>query len=122
MRCRSFLAPCLCSGFCFCSPVSASAATDPPEATFWIRGVQRLYFASDNGRRDFAATVGVNLPWELLLAQAAPPPASSESGRAEEATGSDAAAAPRETKARAAPGTTTAQPVGGRAARATVLT
>lgn len=121
MRCRSFLAPCLCSGFCFCSPTSASAATDPPEATFWIRGIQRLYFASDSGRRDFAATVGVNLPWELLLAQAAPPPASSASGRAEEPTVTDAAPAPREARARAAPQTTAAQPAG-RARRAAALT
>ena len=114
MRSQFLLAPSLWSSLCFCSPTSASAATDPPEATFWIRGVQRLYFASDSGSRDFAATVGVNLPWELLLAQAAPAPVSSESGRAQEPTVSDAAAAPRETRARPAPAV--------RAARTTVLT
>jgi len=95
MRRRPFLLPCLCSGFCLCSPTSASAS-DPPEATLWVRGVQRLYFASDSGRRDFAAMVGVNLPWELLLAQAAPPPVASESGRAEEPTMTDAAPSHRE--------------------------
>lgn len=127
MRCRFFLGPCLCSGFCIGSPTSASAASEAPEATFWIRGVQRLSFASDSGRRDFAATVGVNLPWELLLAQAAPSPASGEPGRAEEPTLSDAAAPSRETRERAAPTTTPpqttpAQPAGERAVRTKLLT
>ena len=83
MGCRSLVAPylCLCS-FCLCSPKPARAASEAADATFWVRGVQLLSFARDNGRRDFAATVGLNLPWELLWAQAAAPPVSPESSRA----------------------------------------
>jgi len=120
MRCRSLLWP-LCSSFCLGLPTAARAASDPPEATFWIRGVQRLYFANDSGRRDFAAAVGVNLPWELLLAQAAPSPGSDEPSRAEVPTATDVAPTPRAARARAAPGTTTAQRAG-RTGRATALT
>lgn len=98
MRSRSFLAPLVCLGswFCLCSPAPARAAPEPAEATFWIRGVQQLYFAPESGRREFAATLGLSLPWELLFAQAAPPPAPGESPVQDAGTpqAADAAAEP----------------------------
>lgn len=79
MRSRSWLAPCLCLCCCLCFTSRVRAAPESARATFWIRGVQQLSFAGDSGRRAFAATVGLNLPWEFLLAQTlAVPPASSE--------------------------------------------
>ena len=87
MRCPSFVA------LCVCFPTPAWAASDQTEATFWMRGVQLLYFAADSGRRDFAASVGLNLPWELWLAQKTAPPTPEAPDRAHEAperTASDA--------------------------------
>lgn len=79
MRCPSLLA------LCVCFPTPAWGASDQTEATFWMRGVQLLYFAGDSGRRDFAATVGLNLPWELWLAQKTAAPTSEASDRGHEA-------------------------------------
>lgn len=76
MRRRSFLA--LSALLSLCAPTPALGASDPAEATLWIRGVQQLYFAPESGRRDFAATLGLTLPWELLVAQAAVPSASAD--------------------------------------------
>lgn len=94
MRCRSFLA--LFAGLSLGAPPPARAASDPGEATFWIRGIQQLYFAPDSGRRDFAASLGLTLPWELLVAQTAAPPNERPSA-AEERRATDAHASGLET-------------------------
>jgi hypothetical protein len=101
MRCPSLLA------FCVCFPTPAWGASDQTEATVWMRGVQLLYFAGDSGRREFAATVGLNLPWELWLAQRTAPPTPEAPDRGHEAperTVTDAAPSVPKTEAeRAAP-------------------
>lgn len=104
MSLRSFLT--LSVAIYLSAPTPLRAASDPPEATFWIRGIQQLYFAPDSGRRDFAATLGLTLPWELLWAQATAPTAAEQ--RATDATSTaspqqNSAAAVRAPRARAEP-------------------
>jgi len=95
--CRRSFQAALFAGPLLSAPSPAHAAPDSAEPTFWIRGVQQLHFAPDSGRRDFAATLGLSLPWQFLLAQAAPPPSEPTSpDDPEERQATDARAAPAE--------------------------